>query len=137
MRLFGLPRKLRLAPLWPALAAVLTAAGLLWLLLPELLEQTATAQLEHTLGVLSPLVRSALGEPPAELHARIGQLAADSGLRITLIARDGAVIADSSVALSRLGKIEDHSGRPEVRAAGGRRSAGARPRGRPTPMWPA
>jgi two-component system phosphate regulon sensor histidine kinase PhoR len=117
MRPFGLPPKLRLAPLWPALAALLTALGLLWFLLPGLIEQSAAAQLLHTLRVLTLSLSHHLGEPPEDLEARIRQLAVESGLRITLIARDGTVIADSSVPPSEIPRMENHAGRPEVRKA--------------------
>jgi two-component system, OmpR family, phosphate regulon sensor histidine kinase PhoR len=117
MRLFGLPPKLRLAPLWPALAALLTALGLLWLLLPGLIEESAAAQLRHTLRVLTLTLSHHLGEPRENLQARIRQLATESGLRITLIARDGTVIADSDVPSSEISQMENHAGRPEVRQA--------------------
>jgi two-component system phosphate regulon sensor histidine kinase PhoR len=117
MRLFGLPPKLRLAPLWPALAALLTAAALLWLLLPRLLEETAAAQLHHTLRLLADTLGHHLGEPRAELQARIHRLGADSRLRITLMTRDGTVLADSSVPPSGLPRMENHAGRPEVSQA--------------------
>ncbi len=92
MRLLGLPPKLRLAPLWPALAAVLTATALLWSLLPGLLERTASVQLFDMLDLLAPIARDRLARPPqpgsspeADLEAWALQLAADSGIRITLI----------------------------------------------------
>ena len=37
--------------------------------------------------------------------------------RVTLVAPDGRVLADSEVALAELGRVENHAGRPEVRAA--------------------
>ncbi|HYO14529.1 MAG TPA: histidine kinase dimerization/phospho-acceptor domain-containing protein, partial [Thermoanaerobaculia bacterium] len=117
MRIFGLPPKLRLAPLWPALAALLTAAALLWLLLPRLLERSAAAQLNHTVRLLTDTLGHHLGEPRAELQARIHRLGADSGLRITLMARDGTVLADSAVPPSGVPRMENHAGRPEVRRA--------------------
>ncbi|RPH55549.1 HAMP domain-containing histidine kinase, partial [bacterium] len=117
MRLFGLPPKLRLAPLWPALAALLTAAVLLWLLLPGLLERSSAAHLNHTLWLLAGTLCPHLGEPRAELQARIHRLGADSGLRITWMARDGTVLADSAVPPSELPRMENHAGRPEVSSA--------------------
>lgn len=117
VRLFGRPRKLRLAPLWPALAAVLTATSLLWILLPGLFEQTAMVQLDGTLHILTPMVRERAGSPGADLQAWVRRLASDSDLRITLIGRDGTVIADSSVPAYRLPELENHADRSEVRAA--------------------
>ena len=37
--------------------------------------------------------------------------------RVTVIAADGAVLGDSRIATDRLARIENHAGRPEVRAA--------------------
>ena len=115
--LFGLPRKLRLAPLWPALAAVLTATPLLWILLPGLFEQTAMVQLDETLHILTPIVRERAGSPGADLQTWMRQLASDSDFRITLIRRDGTVLADSSVPAYRLPELENHGDRAEVRQA--------------------
>lgn len=124
MRLFGRPRKLRLAPLWPALAAVLTATPLLWILLPGLFEQTAMVQLDDTLHILTPIVRERAGSP-GDLQAWMRQLASDSDLRLTLIGRDGTVLADSSVPAYRLPELENHGDRPEVRTALSRGSGSA------------
>ena len=63
MRRLGLPPKLRLAPLWPALAALLTASVFLWFLLPGLLERTASVQLRDMLRILTPIVQRAGGGP--------------------------------------------------------------------------
>ena len=117
MRLLGLPPKLRLAPLWPALAAVLTATGLLWALLPSLLERTASVQLFDMLDLLAPIARERLADPRLDPEAWALQLGADSGIRVTLIRADGVVIADSSVEPERIGAMENHLRRPEVRSA--------------------
>jgi two-component system, OmpR family, phosphate regulon sensor histidine kinase PhoR len=117
VRLLGLPPKLRLAPLWPALAAVLTATGLLWVLLPSLLERTASVQLFDMLDLLAPIARERLADPRADPEAWALQLAADSGIRVTLIGADGVVVADSSVEPERIRAMENHLDRPEVRAA--------------------
>ncbi|HSN85159.1 MAG TPA: ATP-binding protein [Thermoanaerobaculia bacterium] len=117
MLLIGLPRKLRLAPLWPALAAVLTATPLLWVLLPGLFQQTATIQLDSTLRILAPIVRERVEDPQADPRLWARQLAADSSLRITLINSDGTVLAESSVPPERVSGIRNHGNRPEVQAA--------------------
>ncbi len=54
---------------------------------------------------------SAPGDPLAD---RLGDAL---GGRVTLIAADGRVLGDSALAASALPRLEDHSGRPEVRAA--------------------
>lgn len=117
MRRLGLPPKLRLAPLWPALAALAVGGAFLWFLLPGLFERTASVQLFDTLRILSPIVERKISEDPIDPKVWVRQLAADSGLRLTLIRRDGVVIADSSVAPERVPAMENHSHRPEVREA--------------------
>jgi two-component system phosphate regulon sensor histidine kinase PhoR len=120
LRLLGLPRKLRLAPLWPALAAVLTATGFLWYLLPGLLERSASVQLLDTLRILGPVVADAGGRGDAELQTWVRALAPDSGergLRITLVRSDGTVLADSSRNAEQLPAMENHADRPEIRTA--------------------
>ena len=122
MRLLGLPPKLRLAPLWPALAAVLTATTFLWLLLPALLERSASVQLRDSLRILAPILADASAREPQEpgtasLQNRVRAMAADSGLRITLVRSDGTVIADSAHQASEIAAIENHAEREEIRAA--------------------
>jgi two-component system phosphate regulon sensor histidine kinase PhoR len=122
VRLLGLPPKLRLAPLWPALAAVVTATVFLGSMLPSLLQRTASVQLFDMLDLLAPIARERLADPRLNLETWAVQLAADSGIRVTLIRRDGVVLADSSVEPDQVRAMQNHRGRPEVRAAlaGGR-----------------
>ncbi len=129
MRLLGFTPKLRLATLWPALAAVGAAAALLWVLLPGLFEKSASVQLLDTLEILSPVVSGHLAGPGASPVAGPGDagtpdiqewvrgLAGTSSLRITLIRADGVVLADSARTAPQLQQMENHAGRPEVRAA--------------------
>jgi two-component system phosphate regulon sensor histidine kinase PhoR len=117
VRLLGLPPKLRLAPLWPALAAVITATALLWSLLPNLLERTASVQLFDMLDLLAPMVRERLADPRADPQAWALRLGTDSGIRVTLIRSDGTVVADSSVEPGQVGAMENHLSRPEIQAA--------------------
>src|SRR3954453_3350086 len=115
--MLSLPPKLRLAPFWPALAAVATATVLLWSLLPNLLQRTAAVQLFDMLDLLAPIARDRLADPHTNLESWAAQLGADSGVRITLIRRDGVVLADSSVEPEHVREMQNHRGRPEVRAA--------------------
>jgi two-component system phosphate regulon sensor histidine kinase PhoR len=117
VRLLGLPRKLRLAPLWPALAAGITATLLLGSLLPRLLERTAAVQLFDMLDLLAPIARQRLAAPRTDPERWVQEIAADSGIRVTLIRPDGVVIADSSVEPGRISAMENHRNRPEVQAA--------------------
>jgi two-component system, OmpR family, phosphate regulon sensor histidine kinase PhoR len=122
VRLLGLPPKLRLAPLWPALAAVITATALLGSLLPSLLERTASIQLFDMLDLLAPIARERLADPQVDRARWAQRLAGDSGIRVTLLRADGVVLADSSLDPDQVRAAENHLHRPEVQAAlaGGR-----------------
>jgi two-component system phosphate regulon sensor histidine kinase PhoR len=117
LRLLGLPPKLRLAPLWPALAAVLVASAFLWSILPRLFERSSADQLLDTLRLFAPVVAGRTAAPPAELQDWVRQVGAESGLRVTVIRQDGRVIADSARDDAGLANMENHAGRPEVRLA--------------------
>jgi two-component system phosphate regulon sensor histidine kinase PhoR len=120
VRLLGFSPKLRLAPLWPALAAVITASVLLWYLLPGLFQSSASAQLLDTLRILSPIVADRAvreNRQGGNLQPWVHEIGADSGLRITLIRSDGSVIADSARTDPELHRMENHAGRPEVQEA--------------------
>jgi two-component system phosphate regulon sensor histidine kinase PhoR len=95
---------------------------MLWALLPSLLERTAAVQLFDMLDLVAPIARERLADPHVTLETWAGQLAADSGIRVTLIRRDGVVLADSSVEPGEVRAMQNHRARPEVRAAlaGGR-----------------
>jgi two-component system, OmpR family, phosphate regulon sensor histidine kinase PhoR len=124
MRRIGLPPKLRLAPLWPALAAVLTATASLWLLLPGLLERSAAVQLRDTLRLLTPIIAEARDRLPggsgpsdAELQAWVRGISPEGGLRLTVMRSDGTVIADGARTADQLAAMENHAERPEIHAA--------------------
>ena len=59
--------------------------------------------------------------PGADPHQKVVALARQTGARVTLIAPDGVVLADSEVAPDRVPSMENHGGRPEIVKA---RSAG-------------
>ena len=69
------------------------------------------------------LARMELGDlalenaPAAELGRRARAIAETSGTRVTLVARDGRVVADSAVPPARLSQLENHGQRAEVVAA--------------------
>jgi len=113
--------KLRLATLWPALAAGVTAALLLSYLLPRLLERSTADQLLDTLDILAPLVTEHLSAAPEEtgpeLQTWARALGAESDLRITLIDGLGRVLADSARTAEQLRAMDNHADRPEIRAA--------------------
>jgi two-component system phosphate regulon sensor histidine kinase PhoR len=93
------------------------ASAFLWFLLPGLFERAASVQLFDMLRILTPIVQRQASDPQSDPKIWIRQLAADSGLRLTLIRADGVVVADSSVDPAQVGKMENHRGRPEVREA--------------------
>ena len=113
--------KLRLAPLWPALAAIVLAATLAALLLPRSLQETAKQELAQEAHLLSaaiawpsPMTRATVD---GTLQRRIAALASGTHYRITVIALDGTVVADSSRPHDALATLDNHAGRPEVAAA--------------------
>jgi two-component system phosphate regulon sensor histidine kinase PhoR len=101
-------------------AVVSLTAGLY---LNEALQSFATATLETRLvtaaRLLEPEARTLLrrGSPAPDLHAFARTAAQPTGSRVTLIAGDGRVLADSEVTPDQLGAVENHASRPEVRAA--------------------
>jgi two-component system phosphate regulon sensor histidine kinase PhoR len=98
------------------------------LYLSRALERLSVEALETRLATVARLLedeaRALLlrAAPPAEVVAFTTRAARPSESRVTLIALDGRVMADSDVRLEDLGRVENHAGRPEVRAAlaGGR-----------------
>jgi two-component system phosphate regulon sensor histidine kinase PhoR len=81
----------------------------------ENLEQS----LEERAKVLQLLVKDVAFVP--ESRARLSALAETAGrvagARVTLIAPDGQVLGDSEVPFAQLSELENHGGRPEIRAA--------------------
>ncbi|MFI5371134.1 MAG: ATP-binding protein [Candidatus Eisenbacteria bacterium] len=79
---------------------------------------------------LERLARLAASELPAggiDWPERADALGHRLGLRVTLIDADGRVVGDSEVSRERLPALENHAGRPEVRAAlAGRTGFGTR-----------
>ena len=112
--------KLRLAPLWPAALALLAAAGLTLALLPGTLAAGAAEELEATLRLLAPTVPlpppGGLAPDPG-IEDRIVALTQGTPYRITVIALDGRVVADSERNPAQVRAMDNHRGRPEVAAA--------------------
>lgn len=69
-------------------------------------------ELERQARLLSELV-----EDRAFSDSLADRLGERSGYRVTLIGRSGTVLGDSRVPTQRLAEVEEHAGRPEVRAA--------------------
>lgn len=105
-----------LLPLALALAAGLAVALLFDTVLDQALLDRTEASLATGLERLQPdldAILSASQDP----GPRVLSAARLFGARVTLIAPDGRVLADSDVDQARLGSVENHAGRPEVRAA--------------------
>lgn len=63
------------------------------------------------------LVRDLLPADSAGWRATVVRIAAETGLRITLMDRTGRVLAESNVVAAEVPRIENHANRPEVAAA--------------------
>ncbi len=108
--------RLRLAPLWPALAALALAAVLASILLPRTLAQAATAQLAQGAKLIMAAVPppAALTGPDLALQGHLRHLVAGTDFRITVVALDGTVLADSERSDLELAKMDNHRARPEI-----------------------
>jgi two-component system phosphate regulon sensor histidine kinase PhoR len=87
------------------------------------LRRREVARIELSLAQRTQLVIDVVAEVAlttqnsAELTELAQSASRAAGARVTLIAPDGTVVGDSDVALSELPRVENHAGRPEVRAA--------------------
>jgi two-component system, OmpR family, phosphate regulon sensor histidine kinase PhoR len=97
---------------------LLAAIGLLGAVLSARMQQHYEQQVEDALRTRLRLVSEVVRDWPADrlavLQARIGELGPAIKTRITIIDRDGKVLADSDEDPQ---KMENHSGRPEIEAA--------------------
>ncbi|MEN8143640.1 MAG: ATP-binding protein [Gemmatimonadota bacterium] len=96
-------------------AVALALALLTWQALAQLqgqVEQQARGDLVREARLAATALRG------HELNdALADSLGVSSGRRVTFIGRDGTVLGDSNVDADRLGELENHASRPEVRAA--------------------
>ncbi len=101
--------------------AVTVLAGGLYL--NQALERLAVESLETRLATAGALVQDdarrllATGASPEALREFALHVGRPSQSRVTLITPDGRVVADTEVATDELPRVENHAGRPEVRAA--------------------
>jgi two-component system, OmpR family, phosphate regulon sensor histidine kinase PhoR len=97
---------------------VVAVLAALALVLDRVLAQEFLDELTASLTGEARAVRVALPPDPEDLQPSARSLGAELGVRITVIRTDGVVLADST---RDPATIENHAGRPEVRAAlGGR-----------------
>ena len=108
--------RLSAAPLLLAVAGGVLAGFLFNGVLERAIVRRTEASAFALLGRVGPDVESVLasGQDPKETIARLGR---QLSLRATLIAADGRVLGDSAVDPGRLGSLENHADRPEVREA--------------------
>jgi two-component system phosphate regulon sensor histidine kinase PhoR len=101
-------------------AVSVLAAGLY---LNDALERLAVESLETRLATVAALLHDearpllAADRPTSSLHEFATRAARPSHSRVTLIAVDGRVVADSEVLPADLARVENHAERPEVAAA--------------------
>jgi two-component system phosphate regulon sensor histidine kinase PhoR len=87
------------------------------------LARGARDRLAISLEANARLAAELLGAEPfapaqrAEIQHRVGVVGRATGMRVTLVAADGSVIADSDVSPSELAGVENHAGRVEVAEA--------------------
>src|SRR4051794_30886647 len=99
---------------------VLTSIGLLGVIVLGRVERHFLLQVEeglrHRATLLDHWVRAEKGLSPAEIQGHIEQLSHETATRITLLAADGAVVADSEKDPRKFA-LENHTSRPEVLTA--------------------
>jgi two-component system, OmpR family, phosphate regulon sensor histidine kinase PhoR len=99
-------------------AVSVLAAGLY---LNRALEAFAVESLETRLGALATVLhgeaRAALAAGGNGAQEFVHRVAGPTGSRVTLIAPDGRVVGESDRSQAELSQLENHAGRPEVRAA--------------------
>ncbi len=108
--------RLRLAPLWPALAALALAAILAAFLLPRTLAERAATQLAQDAKLLVAAVPAPtlFSAPDLVLERRLRQLVEGTDFRITVVALDGTVLADSERQDDEIAAMDNHLTRPEI-----------------------
>ncbi len=114
--------KVTLATLF-AVACGLLIAGILAV---RSLEQQEIAQLSEVLEArtrlveygLQPLFHSSSQLPPqSQLQPMVHELSSRASARVTVVAADGTVLADSAVREADLSTVENHLSRPEIQQA--------------------
>jgi two-component system phosphate regulon sensor histidine kinase PhoR len=106
-----------------AVVAAAIALGALLLLAGPRLERRAREDAKATLladaRLMARVVEDSLarGTTPEALDPIVDDAAREVDARVTVIARDGRVLADSAVSGPALLALENHAGRPEVKAA--------------------
>ena len=98
------------------LLVLLVMGGTLFIYLDRTLKQQLTENLRHTLLQEAELTALLSGSVPLA-PAMIRDIATRTTARISVIAADGTVLADSQVAEAKLSTLENHLSRPEIASA--------------------
>jgi two-component system phosphate regulon sensor histidine kinase PhoR len=97
-------------------ALIVLALGALGLVAGAWMERAGMQAIEERLRAKAALVHDLVrGQKPQELQGRLGTLHKEFGTRITLIAADGKVLADTD--RDDLEALDNHSQRPEIVSA--------------------
>ncbi|MFO7595266.1 MAG: histidine kinase, partial [Desulfocurvibacter africanus] len=83
----------------------------------DLLDEATQDTLRQVRMLTLLLERDLAFETPAELHAWLVEVSERQGSRLTFVAEDGRVLADSSVPFDRVPLLDNHGQRPEIIAA--------------------
>lgn len=108
---------LRLSLILPTAVALAVALPLLWLLMTGVIEQGVSQRLDKQLSTLAPALAEIPDAERARLQQRIVELGAERQLRLTLVAVDGTVLADSARSSDQLERMDNHADRPEIAQA--------------------
>lgn len=100
-----------------AFASGLAVLLLAWLTWQRAWEKNTEAQLRRVVRQMAVQIPQLLVLPPESRNQRVAQLGVLTGSRLTLIAADGTVLADSRIPFNHLALLENHSQRPEVLGA--------------------
>ena len=113
----GLRWKLFLYAVGVSLAVLIPGAFYLQHELRATLNQRIERELATDLHAARILFEGAGARTPEQIDPLADRLGAALGARVTVIGVDGRLLGDSEVELGRLARVENHAGRPEVRAA--------------------
>jgi two-component system phosphate regulon sensor histidine kinase PhoR len=116
---FGLRGRIAVAALTASAAALLVVVALVGPGLQRRAQEHVRSTLLAEARLMARVVEQPLaeGRSPEELDALIDSAARDVRARVTIIAPDGRVLADSSLSGEALRTVENHLGRPEVQDA--------------------
>jgi len=101
-----------------AVGPIVLAMGVFGIVLLGAVEDAEKKRIEEALQGETTVLAAAVQQwslDPAELQPRVQQLAEKLGNRVTIIAGNGTVLADSS--REDVSAMENHGGRPEIREA--------------------